>query len=225
MRLGVVAALRTEIKPTLVTLDRWLTLLDGVPAIACPPFKPFAFTVSGVGAARAEAAARALPADLDGLLSVGFCGALTDDLAPGDLLLGGTTDHEASPDLLDLARKCGPHRAASVTRVDHVIVDSREKEEIAKRSGAAAVDMESGAVAEVALERGLKFLCVKVVLDTPSKPLACSYSSGGRVALQILRRPWIIPRMWDDGRRAREGAERLRDFFVAFRKELNPSEA
>lgn len=203
--MGVVAALRTELKPTLEALPR--------PA-------PLAFIISGVGSRRAEAASHSLAPDVDGLLSVGFCGALTDDFAPGDLLLGGTTGHEASPDLLDLARTCGSHRSASVAMVDHVIVDSREKEEIAKRTGAAAVDMESAAVGAVARERRLKFLCVKVVLDTPSKPLACSYSSGGRVALQILRRPWIIPRMWADGRRAREGAGRLRDFFVAFRKEI-----
>lgn len=205
MKLGVVAALKTELKPTLEAL---------------PHPSPLAFIISGVGSRAAEAASLGLAGHVDGLLSVGFCGALTDDLAPGDLLLGGTTGHEASPDLLDLARRCGPHRAASVAMVDHVIVDSREKEEIAKRTGAAAVDMESAAVAKVARERGVKFLCVKVVLDTPSKPLACSYSSGGRVALQILRRPWIIGRMMRDGKRARVAAEKLRDFFMAFRKEI-----
>lgn len=203
MRLGVVAALRSELKPTLSAL---------------PALHPFVFATSGVGAQRASRAARALPEGLDGILSAGFCGSLTDELAPGDLLLDG------SPDLLDLGRRAGPSRTGSITMVDHVVVERSEKESIARRTGALAVDMESAAVGGVAKERGLPFLCVKVVLDTPSRPLACSYSSGGIVTLQILRRPWIIPRMWGDGKRARMAAERLRDFFVALGKEVSPSE-
>lgn len=207
MKLGVVAALRTEIKPTITALPF--------------PSAAFLFTVSGVGAARAEAAARALPADLDGLLSVGFCGALTDDLTPGDLLLGGSIGFDASPDLRELARRT-PHRPGTVAMVEHVVVSTEEKRQIAGRTGALAVDMESAAVGRVALERKQRFLCVKVVLDTPSQPLASTYASGGRVLLDILKRPWIIGRMFGDGKRAKMAAGKLRDFFVAFAKELNP---
>ena len=109
--------------------------------------------------------------------------------------------------------------------VDHVVVNAAEKREIVQRTGAAVVDMESAAVAKAAKARGLPFLCVKVVIDTPSQPLASTYASFGRVTVDILKKPWIIARMIGDGRRAKLAAERLRDFFVAFAKEINPSGA
>lgn len=209
MKLGVVAALRTEIRPT-------LEALSGV--------SPFQFAAAGVGAGRAATAARALAGSVDALLSVGFCGALDDSLLPGDLILGGSHGFEPSRELMAIAERAGPHRKGIVGMVDHVVMDGDERKKIAAETGALAVDMESAAVGRVARELGRMFLCAKVVLDTPSRPLACAYSSGGSVALQILRRPWILPRMWGDGRRARAGAERLKDFFLALRKEINPSE-
>ncbi len=108
---------------------------------------------------------------------------------------------------------------------DRVINDFEEKRSIARTTGAMAVEMEAAAVGKVAQERGLAFLCVKVVLDTPSQPLASTYASFGRVMLDLLRRPWIVGRMIGDGKRAKLAAEKLRDFFVAFRKEISPSGA
>jgi nucleoside phosphorylase len=201
VRLGVVAALRTELNPTLK-------------ALRTP--EPYLFTTAGVGAEKAARAARALPQGLDGLLSVGFAGALTDDLAPGDLVLDGS----GAPELLEPARRAGPHRVGRVEMVDHVVVGREEKEALARRTGALVVDMESAAVQAVARERGVNFLSVKVALDTPSCPLASTYDGCGTILVDILRRPWILARMIGDGRRARRAARRLRDFFLAFRKEL-----
>ena len=206
MKLGVIAALRTELKPIQAAL---------------PPESPFLFVASGVGAVLADAAARALPLDLAGILSVGFCGALTDELSPGDLVI----DPTGSPALLEAARKAGPHRLGGVRMVDHVIITTEEKREIATATGAMAVDMESQAVARVGRERSIAFLCVKVVLDTPSRPLASTYASAARVALDVLKRPWIVARMIRDGKRAGLAAERLRDFFVAFAKQVQPPKA
>ena len=108
--------------------------------------------------------------------------------------------------------------------VDHVVVSTDEKRQISERTGALAVDMESAAVGRVARERKQNFLCVKVVLDTPSQPLASTYASGSRVALDLLKRPWLVARMIGDGKRAKMAAGKLRDFFVGFAKESHPWE-
>jgi nucleoside phosphorylase len=211
MKLGVVAALETEIRPTLKAFH----------PSGPDPADPFRFMVSGIGLTRAERTARSAE-DVQGLLSVGFCGGLEDGLVPGDLILGGTREFEVSPDLLKIAQRAGPHRIGMVDTVDHVVNDTEEKRSIARTTGAIAVDMEAAGVGKVAKQKGLAFLCVKVVLDTPSHPLASSYASFGRVAIDILKRPWIVGRMIADGKRAGLAAQRLRDFFVAFAKELGP---
>src|SRR5436190_863250 len=104
MKLGVVAALETELKPTLSALHA----------------HPFVFTVSGIGIRNAERAALGLSEDVQGILSVGFCGALDDTLSPGELLLGGAVGFDPSPDLLTLAQRTGPHRTGTFNTTDHV---------------------------------------------------------------------------------------------------------
>ncbi|HXX94724.1 MAG TPA: hypothetical protein VEN81_13910 [Planctomycetota bacterium] len=229
MEVGVVAALERELRPALRALGAARTLAPPDPSGSLPRViyvaPPFRLAASGIGTRRADLGARRLAEGSEGLLSVGFCGGLDDSLRPGDLILGGIRDFEASPGLLELARRTGPHRLGSVATVDHVVVDLEEKRSIARQTGALAVEMEAEAVATVARNRGIPFLSVKVVLDTPVEPLASSYDGFRRVAWDLLRRPWLVGRMIGDGNRARGAARRLGEFFVAFRKELNPSGA
>ena len=221
MKLGVVAALGRELNSTLQSLNASTPVVQDSFSIREAP--PFRFIAGGIGLTKAERAARAVAENATGILSVGFCGALDDTLSPGDLVLGGAIGFDPSPDLLALAQKTGPHRTGTFNTIDHVVVDIEEKRSIARTTGAIAVDMEAAAVGKVALDRGLPFLCVKVVIDTPSAPLASNYASVGRVMLDLLKRPWLVRRMIGDGTRATLGAEKLRDFFVALRKEINPS--
>ena len=218
MKLGVVAALHRELNPTIKALKATL------PEISDPCLiweaAPFRFTAGGIGLECAEDAAFQLAKEVQGLISAGFCGGLDDSLAPGDLILGGTPEFEASANPLGRARRAGPHRVGTIVTSDHVVNDLEEKRTLVRNSGALAVDMEAAAVGRAAKEAGLPFLCVKVVLDTPSLPLASSYAGCGGITTDILSRPWIVGRMIGDGRRATRAAERLRDFFVAFREEL-----
>jgi adenosylhomocysteine nucleosidase len=220
MKLGVIAALLHELGPTLKALP---SVERRVEHLTCRESPPFVFTVGGIGDRRAAAAAL-LVADAfkpDAILSIGFCGALRDDFETADMVLGGTTDHPPSAELLDLARSAAPKaRTGTVLTVPKVILGADEKKAAATRTGAAVVDMEAQAVAKAARARGVGFLCVKVVIDTPAEPLASSYTGCWTVLKEIVFRPGTITQMMYDSRRCKLAADRLKDFFVALKDKI-----
>jgi nucleoside phosphorylase len=218
MKLGVVAALSHELRPTFNALVTYPRVVEG---LRFHDSNNLSFVASGVGS-RPAAAAALLMADhfkVNGLLSVGFCGALSDDLDAGDVIFGGTTAHPAEPKLLDLAKTCyHKPRLGTVLTVPKVVVDADEKRELAKKSGALVIDMEADAVAVAAKARGLGFLAVKVVIDTPAAPLASTYSGCWTVAKDLLKGSLFA--MIHDSKRVKLAAERLKDFFVAMEGNL-----
>lgn len=217
MKLGVIAALQTELGPTLKELPH---TSQSVQHVTCYISDPFVFTAGGVGSRQAAAAAL-LVADTfqpQALFSAGFCGALRDDFETGDLIVGGTPTHPADAALLNLARAAAPNaRDGTVLTVPQVLLGADEKKSAASRTGASIVDMEADAVAKAARARGLGFLSVKVVIDTPAEPLASSYAGCGAVLRDILLRPGTIMQMVYDSKRIKIAAARLKDFFVALR--------
>lgn len=220
MKLGVVAALPHELGPTLHALK---PSRREVEHLQCHESPPYVFTVGGIGDRRAAAAAL-LVADTfkpQALISVGFCGALRDDFETAELIFGGTTNHPPAADLLDLARSAAPKaRSGTVFTVSKVLLTAEEKKSAGTRTGAAVVDMEAEAVAVAARARGLGFLAVKVVIDTPAEPLASSYTGCWKVLKDVVFRPGTILQMVYDARRAKLAAERLKDFFLAFKEKL-----
>jgi adenosylhomocysteine nucleosidase len=96
-----------------------------------------------------------------------------------------------------------------------IVVTAAEKRALFETSGADAIDMESGAVAEVACELGLAFAAVRVVCDPagstlPPAALMALNSVGAvsllRVAGSVVRRPGQIAdllRLGRDAARAR----------------------
>jgi len=220
MKLGVIAALQTELGPTLHALK---PASRRVEHLTCYAADPFVFTAGGIGS-RQAAAASLLVADTfkpDALVSVGFCGALRDDFDTGELIVGGTTTHPADAAIVDLARASAPKaRDGTVLTVPKVLLGADEKKAAASRTGAAVVDMEADAVAVAARARGLAFLSVKVVIDTPAEPLASTYAGCWRVLLDVLSNPMTIGQMIYDSKRVKLAADRLRDFFVALKDKL-----
>ncbi len=223
MKLGVVAALSQELAPTLKSIPTTPRVVDHLTIHDSPSL---VFAAGGVGK-RPAAAAALLVADHckpDALVSVGFCGALTDDLETADLVIGGTTNHGATASLLDLALSAaGKVHRGTVHTVDKVVLIAADKLELAKKTGALVVDMEADAVAIAAKARGLAFLAVKVVLDTPAQPLASSYAGCWPVLKDIVLSPGSIMGMVYDAKRVKLAAERLRDFFVALKDPLPPT--
>jgi nucleoside phosphorylase len=218
MKLGVVAALSQELGSTLGAIPTTTRVVERLRFRECPSL---IFVAAGVGS-RPAAAAALLLADTwkpDALLSVGFCGALTEDLGTADLVLGGTTNHSAEPALLALARSCAAEaRSGTVLTVPKVVVDAAEKKELAKKTGAVAVDMEADAVAIAAKARGLGFLSVKAVIDTPAAPLASTYAGCWTVLRELFK--GSVMGMIHDSKRVKLASERFREFFLALRDKL-----
>jgi hypothetical protein len=109
-----------------------------------------------------------------------------------------------------------------------------EKEALWKGTGAAAVDMESGAAAEVAELYGLPFAALRVIIDPAHRTIPVSAAVGARengttdafaVIRSLLRRPHDlgeIIRLADDARRANRSLFRCRQALGPFFSLLDP---
>jgi 4-hydroxy-3-methylbut-2-enyl diphosphate reductase len=155
---------------------------------------------TGMGPGRARRAARETLSGTAGPIAVaGFCGALTDDLEPGDVVVASDV---RTPEGEAFACSSGPVAAAlrglgvsrirvgSVVSADH-IVRNGERSELA-REGAIAVDMESAWLAQAAHGAGRPLAVVRVVVDGPGRELdvrrPLSAVTGGVAAYRSLRR-------------------------------------
>lgn len=159
-------------------------------------------TVAGGGTAEgARRAAEALVAEgVTALVSFGLAGGLDPALAPGAVVVP-----EA---VVCQGRRYGADGALSdwlggVTHVllageASVVATQAGKEALFARSGAVAVDIESGPVADVAARHGLPFAVLRAVCDPagrdlPPAALVALDAQGAiavvRVAASLLRRP------------------------------------
>ncbi|MEO1191425.1 MAG: phosphorylase [Pseudomonadota bacterium] len=147
-----------------------------------------AVAVSGASSQRAAQLAEELVAKGAGaLLSFGLCGALQPGLAAGDPVIpeqvlsaadAGRWDRfpvdagwrQALID--DLPQPVATRlKRADLLGCDRVIAKAAEKQALGHASGALGVDMESHAVARVALRHGLPFLVVRACSDTAEQDL------------------------------------------------------
>jgi adenosylhomocysteine nucleosidase len=171
---------------------------------------------SGVGRQRASRATEALILGHHPrwIISAGFAGALDDRLKQGDILIADTiVDADGAQLAIDFK-----------LAVDRVIRDTAEKRELGKRHGALAVDMESMGVARVCSSDKVRFLSVRVIVDTVDRTLPRDIdllvnkkSTAGRLgaaAGAILRRPSSIKDMWQLKEDALVASERLAKFLV-----------
>lgn len=94
-----------------------------------------------------------------GLVSLGLCGALDPALKTGDVI---RTRRVQAP---DSAVWNGDDRGDALYGSDSLITSVAEKKALFSATGAAAVDMESHAVAAAAGIGGIPFQCLRVVAD------------------------------------------------------------
>ena len=175
--------------------------------------------VSGLGRERAERAARALVGEgAESLVSFGLAGGLDPELRPGELLLPAkvlAADGSAFPTDLDWRRRLEMHlesrlegklpcRPLTLIETETVLKNAMEKSDTWRRSGAAATDMESTAVARVAREAGLPLLVARSICDPaelaiPECALVGVDEVGGLRLFAFLRglarRPWEVGRL------------------------------
>lgn len=120
---------------------------------------------SGVGRHRMEAFLNAINKDhVDGWLSVGYAGALTDNLKVGDVVMGHTvaSDHKTYEYNKPLLEK---NLSSVLYCSETVVARPNDKKRLFQASGAQLVDMESAVPAEVAQENHQRFGWIKVVFD------------------------------------------------------------
>jgi adenosylhomocysteine nucleosidase len=189
---GVVAALASEARALGPSLPRGgaiplseLALLGGGSLLA----------VSGIGRAAAEAAARTLvEAGVSALITFGMAGGLDPALKPGSVVLPReliSPEGKRYPACQSwrerVAAAVSPLRAVTEGNLltsAYAIDTPAEKAAAFHRTGAAAVDMESAAVAEVAAQHNLPFIAARVIVDTAADKLpraVVAASRAGRV--------------------------------------------
>jgi adenosylhomocysteine nucleosidase len=167
--------------------------------------------VSGIGNAAAGRAATALiDAGAAALMTFGLAGGLDPRLAAGSIVIpgevispGGERFATATAWRERLASELGASIGGAtaggallccVDAIDSVAAKARAHRD----TGAVAVDMESIAVARVAADHALPFLCVRVIVDTADDalpPAVVAASRAGRVRLgRLLAGLCVSPR-------------------------------
>lgn len=177
--------------------------------------------VSGVGRRRTRAKLEQILANPDppGLIvAAGFCGALQKNLQVGDIILVG--------EIIDQAGHSWPiaapeHRSDlprhRLLTIDRLAATAADKLALGELHGAAAVDMESAAVAEVCTLRGDPFLVVRAVSDraeTALSPELVKLLSGGNVSAwrairALVRKPSLLSEFRRLARDTRTAARNL----------------
>ncbi len=151
--------------------------------------------IGGGTAAGARAAARRVAdSGACALVSFGLAGGLDPSLRPGDVLVPETVLTGGRILCTDpgLCRSLGGGTSHLLLGGDRIIVDRLAKQALWEQTGCAAVDIESGAVALVAAERGLRFAVLRAVCDPAARSLPLAALAGldahGAVALgRVLR--------------------------------------
>jgi nucleoside phosphorylase len=128
---------------------------------------------NGAGAARAHAAVKAAPRPA-AVCSIGFCGALTEALAPGDIFVAEEVRNgeRAWP----TQRLSAPvARSGILISIGRIAQTAKEKRELAQ-TGAAAVEMEAAGAARASEDLGVPFHCIRAVSDLAGEDFANDFN-------------------------------------------------
>lgn len=175
---------------------------------------------AGQGAATRAFAAIEEGGPIDLVFSVGWAGALRQDIAPGSAHnMAGVVDLNTGERF-----RCDAGAGEVWLATSAKVVGQKEKEYLGVAYYAGLVDMEAAAIARLAAMRSIPFYCIKGVSDGSTDRLPDFnrfLSPGGQFrmapfALFALLRPWYWPaliRMGENSKQASQGiAKSLRDF-------------
>jgi adenosylhomocysteine nucleosidase len=186
---------------------------------------------SGANASRArDAAERLLGEGAHGLISFGLSGGLAPDLRPGDLLLPKAVilpdgrrlaaDAAWRGGLASILERAGLSASeAPIAGSDRLLATIEAKRALFERTGALAVDMESHAVADAAMQAGMPFVVVRAVADPSNQAIPRAArgaidANGDIRRLAVLRglmiSPWQIGALISLGRSSARGLATLR---------------
>ena len=139
------------------------------------------------------------------VITSGFAGAVVDQLRVGDLILA---ENFSEPNLLGLAKEILRNqnaRSAKLFTSTSIIDSIEERNELARKSDAAAVDMETGAIVAVCSAHGMPLLSLRAISDSPDEPFPAPMSilfdlerqrtNYFRLFAYLLRHPTAISRL------------------------------
>jgi adenosylhomocysteine nucleosidase len=159
----------------------------------------------GTTAGAYRAARRLIEEGCDALVSFGLAGGLDPELRPGKLivpstvLVDGTEDRGTDP---TINRILGGATGHTLIGVQAIVATVAAKRGLHERSGAAAADLESGAVACVAAAHRIPFAALRAICDPagrtlPPAALVALDARGtigvGRVLGSLLAQPAQLP--------------------------------
>lgn len=159
---------------------------------------------SGAGPENATKASQLLiDKGAERLISWGCAAALKANLHPGDLVLPQTLQTErheeltlASPwlnNVLDRLSHLNPY-TGSLLESSFIVAESVEKKAIYKQTRAIALDMESIAVARIAIQNSIPVLVIRCIADpvTMSLPKAVSYALNEQGDIVLAKLLWFL---------------------------------
>ncbi len=167
--------------------------------------------------------------EFDLLISTGCAGALNNELQIGDLLLAKNfSTVELNEKRSSFSRS--PIYMADLLTAPTLIDSSDERTEIARTSGAAAVDMETEFIARACAAHGIPLLSLRVITDTPREPFPApahvlfdivkQRTDLPKLARFFLSHPNRIPRLIQFARRIANARKMLANALVAILREL-----
>jgi adenosylhomocysteine nucleosidase len=164
------------------------------------------------------------------VISSGFAGAVVEDFHIGDLILAENfSDRQLLTNTERILRDYEPNVAQLFTSKS--IADSAvERNQIARASGAAAVDMETGAIVEICNAHGVPLMSLRAISDSPAESFPAPPSvlfdierqrpNYSRLILYLFRHPSSIPSLLRFARRIARVRAVLTDAIVTLIKEV-----
>jgi adenosylhomocysteine nucleosidase len=174
----------------------------------------------GTPAGAAAAAERLVAQGVTGLVSFGLAGGLDPALRPGAVVVPSVVLAGGVARAVDagLAERFGGVTGHTMLAGSVVAASAAEKRDLRAATGAHAIDLESGAVADVAAAHGLTFVVVRAVCDPaerdlPPAALIALDPAGGigiwGVLRSVLAAPWQVPGLLALARDAGQGRRAL----------------
>lgn len=206
--------------------------------------RDFLLVTTGMGPLRAAASTKILLErySVTHLLSTGYCGGLRQGWNNGDAVLadpvrwleGNDEEYIPDPKVAAMVRETlgkleEAYHEGPMLCSPRPILKTEEKRALAESFGAAAVEMESGAILETVRISSKKIASVtlRFIVDALEDELTDTGSFLGenaevkplRLVREVIRRPRLLKELPDLGRKANRARERMKRFVGAFFKE------
>jgi adenosylhomocysteine nucleosidase len=188
----------------------------------------------GIGGGSTVGAARAARLLIDsgaiGIVSFGLAGGLDPALPPGTLIVANEVVAEGRvwPTDLTLSARLGGATGHRCLGLDRVVASPEEKRWLGRETGAAVVDMESGALAATANAMGVPFAVLRAICDKADRALPpaalVALDAAGRIApaslaWSVLTHPGQLGPLMALARDAATARRALRSRITALQRE------